>query len=141
MAELMTKTFNAAWRGKVRGMLIVGAMLSVSASAEILTDPTRPPAALLPAQMQASGEHAGPVLQSVLVSRGRRIAIISGKEVKVNDKVGGARVVRITDTEVVLRNGKQVQRLKLFPDVSKQSVRAVGRKTVRKRGKERQVKE
>lgn len=118
--------------------------LAASAWAEVLPDPTRPPTALIPAGALASGEAAGPVLQSVLVSRGRKIAIISGKEVKENDKFNGARVVRISDTEVVLRSGRQVQVLKLFPGVSKQSVQRVQRdqsKAAEKRGNELRGKE
>jgi len=126
----------------IRVIFAIGALTMVMpVSAEVLTDPTRPPTAMIPASAMAAGTFSGPVLQSVLVSQGRKIAIISGKEVKVNDKYNGARVVRITDTEVVLRNGRQVQVLKLFPDVKKQMVQgeassATDGRSVKKRGKE-----
>lgn len=117
-----------------RSVLVIGLLaLAGVASAEVLVDPTRPPTAMIPPEVLAAGKMAGPVLQSVLVSNGRRIAIISGKEVKENDRFNGARVVRISDTEVVLRSGKQVQVLKLFPDVNKQKVQLDKQKTAIKR--------
>jgi MSHA biogenesis protein MshK len=114
---------------------------AISVSAETLTDPTRPPAELNPVMASSQIASAGPTLQSVLVSRGRRIAIISGKEVRVNDKFGEAKVVKITDMEVVLRSGKNVQTLKLFPDVDKQKVQRASYKDAGKRGRKRQGKE
>ena len=105
--------------------------------AETLVDPTRPPAALNPALANASTVNTGPVLQSVLVSRGRKVAIISGKEVKLNEKFGDARVIRITETEVVLRRGKSVQTLKLFPDMDKRAAQSASRKQSDKRRQEK----
>lgn len=110
-------------------------LLAVTASvmAESLVDPTRPPAALNPALANASAAYTGPALQSVLVSRGRKVAIIDGKEVRVNEKFGDARVIRITETEVVLRSGKNVQTLKLFPDMDKRAAHGASRKKSDKR--------
>jgi MSHA biogenesis protein MshK len=84
---------------------------------EQLTDPTRPPDQI--GYVPSEAAPAGPSLQSVLISPQRRVAIISGKTVKVGDKFGSAHVVSITESEVVLRNGKEMQTLKLFPDVQK----------------------
>lgn len=134
----MAKSLN----GFRKTLLLCLFILAASASAEVLVDPTRPPTALIPAQALASGEMTGPVLQSVLVSQGRKVAIISGKEVRENDKFNDARVVRITDTEVVLRKGRQVQTLKLFPDVGKQKVQpgkhntTTSKRSKKTRGKE-----
>jgi MSHA biogenesis protein MshK len=90
------------------------------ASAQSLRDPTRPPASLGQAEHPEAGA-AGPVLQSVLVSPERKIAIISGQTVKLGGKFGDAKVIRITESEVVLSNGSHVQTLKLFPALEKQS--------------------
>ena len=89
-------------------------LLTAHALAQALPDPTRPPDALNPVIAAGTAE-SGPVLQSVLISRGRRVAIISGEEVRQNGKFREWQVVRIGDTEVVLRHGKDVQKLKLFP--------------------------
>lgn len=86
-----------------------------------LGDPTRPPAALAAPGAAADGapaEAAGPQLQSILVSRapgGRRIAVINGEMVWQGMKIGGATVERVGETEVVLRRGKTLETLKLFP--------------------------
>ncbi|MEA5097073.1 MAG: MSHA biogenesis protein MshK [Burkholderiaceae bacterium] len=103
------------------------------ASAQSLPDPTRPPAALNPASGSDATE-SGPVLQSVLISRGRKVAVISGEEVRQNGKFHEWTVVRIAATEVVLRHGKEVRKLKLFPQVERQPTRRAGRgKVVKQR--------
>jgi MSHA biogenesis protein MshK len=88
------------------------------ALAQELPDPTRP--VLIPAQANAGKESvSGPVLQSILIAPNRRVAIISGQTVALNGKYGDQTLIRMTETEVVLRNGKELQTLKLFPDVEK----------------------
>lgn len=87
------------------------------ACAQALVDPTRPPTGYA---RNPDGEvFTGPVLQSVLISSSRRVAIISGKTVKVGDKFGEAQVVSIADGEVILRTGKDKQVLKLYPSLYK----------------------
>jgi len=113
-------------------------LLAASVQAQASADPTRPPDALNPALVNAAGSpDTGPVLQSVLISRGRKVAIIGGKEVRLNDKYGDARVIKITETEVVLRRGKDVKTLKLFPDVEKHKVGNASRKKTDKRQHEK----
>lgn len=100
-------------------MSLILAVACSSAAAESLPDPTRPSGAAM-AESEAADRPRGPVLQSVLNSSGRKLAIISGQSVRQGDKVGNARVVSIRDTEVVLVQGKETQVLKLFPVVEKQ---------------------
>ncbi|HEV2610412.1 MAG TPA: MSHA biogenesis protein MshK [Noviherbaspirillum sp.] len=86
-----------------------------------LADPTRPPPAFEnPAQGVAANN--GPVLQSVLLAPGRNEAVISGQTVKVGQRLGEMRVEKITESEVVLRNGKDALTLKLFPEIEKKPV-------------------
>ncbi len=101
-------------------LIFVSSLLPFSSATadEVLRDPTRPPAVLLAPGDRANAE-SGPVLQSVRLSRGQYTAIVSGKTVKVGDSVGNARVLRIGETEVVLKRGNGLQTLKLFPDVEK----------------------
>lgn len=88
--------------------------------AQGFADPTRPPAALERApEGTDAAPAAGPVLQSVLISPARSLAIISGQSVTLGDKFGDARVVKITETEVQLRSSTGLQRLKLFPGIEK----------------------
>ena len=111
-----------------KGTIALGAMLMACMYAKAmaqsgqLVDPTRPPTALGAPVDATNGEPpvpAGPNLQSILVAPTRVEAIINGKTVKVGDMVGEAKVIKISDNEVVLRNGKEKQVLKLFENVEK----------------------
>ncbi|RZI43061.1 MSHA biogenesis protein MshK [Herbaspirillum sp. HC18] len=107
------------------GIALSGVVLTLAgtALAQGLPDPTKPPGPLSGAQNadSSAGLATGPVVQSIIVSPTRRIAIVSGKTVRQGDKIGEAKVVRITETEVVLRSGHEIQTLKLFPNIEKQS--------------------
>lgn len=99
---------------------VVGACLFASfacASGE-LRDPTRPPTDLSSGNA-GSLVTSGPQLQSVFISAHQRSAIISGQRFTIGEKLGDARVVGITESEVILKNGSGLQTLKLFPDVGK----------------------
>lgn len=91
--------------------------------AEVLPDPTQPPAGLVadPGAAPAAVANAatGPVLQSVLISPERKSAIIGGKTVGVGDRYGDAQVVGIGEGEVVLKSGNKLRTLRLFPEVTK----------------------
>ncbi|HEY8023526.1 MAG TPA: MSHA biogenesis protein MshK [Burkholderiaceae bacterium] len=103
----------------------VAVLACMAASAENLPDPTRPPAGYSQGQTgEAVG--SGPVLQSILISSTRRIAIISGKTLRVGDTYGDAQVVAINENEVVLRSGKTRETLKLFPVLRKRAPSASG---------------
>ncbi|NRR31875.1 MSHA biogenesis protein MshK [Oxalobacteraceae bacterium] len=90
------------------------------ATAQQLLDPTEPPAGAL---RPAAGANAaqplvsqGPQLQSVLHgSRGRELAVIDGLTIRRGEKFDGAVLVNIGKDEVVLKRGKQLQVLRLYP--------------------------
>ena len=102
-----------------RVMLAAALALGAGAAmAQALVDPTRPPAVLTPAApgAAAAASPAGPVLQSVLIGReagGRQVAVIDGETVRLGGKFRGAVLVRMTDTEVELKRGRERQGLKL----------------------------
>ena len=98
---------------------LLSLMFCQLAAAQNLPDPTRPPTVL--AAVVSAEAVSGPVLQSILIAPNRHIAIISGQTVALNGKYGDQTLIRMTETEVVLRNGKQLQILKLFPDFNKKS--------------------
>jgi len=96
------------------------ALFAAQAAAQTIDDPTRPPpGAMLPGSVEVAGSQAASTqLQSILTSRepgGRRIAIINGVTVRQGGKVGDAVLERVGDNEVVLRRGKTLETLKLFP--------------------------
>lgn len=116
MAELVKRQMK--FSVVVSGCIIFCGFMISSASAQSLPDPTRPPRL---GQVAGSIEAStGPVLQSVLLSPGgRSIAIISGQTVRLGEQYGSARLVKITESEVVLRSGNELQTLKLFPNIGK----------------------
>ncbi|MFA6970324.1 MAG: hypothetical protein WC208_02880 [Gallionella sp.] len=86
--------------------------------AEDLPDPTRPPAAIavpVAASGVADSQPAG--LQSIIISRNRRAAIIDGETVELGKKHGDARLIEVNEGNVVLQNAQGRQMLTLFPDV------------------------
>lgn len=104
------------------GMLLAAVALLApygAAQAGPLRDPTRPPAQLFLARAVAPGAaatSAAPQLQSVLIGRqagGRHVAVIDGETVRLGERFRGARVVRMTQTEVELLRGRERQVLRL----------------------------
>ncbi len=91
--------------------------VAMSSAYAQLRDPTRPPEQV--GQSGEAGAPSGPILQSVLLSPTRKIAVISGQTVKLGEKFGDATLVRITESEVVLRSGSELQTLRLFPSIGK----------------------
>ena len=108
-------------------------LVASSALAQALQDPTRPPSSLMSAARGTTGATApeGPHLQSILIARtpgGRHVAVIDGETVRLGDSYKGARVERMTQTEVVLSKGGNKQVLKLFPaTVAGQNTKSVQR--------------
>ncbi|HEU0282982.1 MAG TPA: hypothetical protein VFQ99_04305 [Gallionella sp.] len=96
------------------------AMFSIAAIAEELPDPTRPPASLVapviaPASGAVANQPAG--LQSIIISKTRRAAIIDGKTVELGGKYGDAKLIEVNDGSVVLRSAQGRQVMTLFPDI------------------------
>lgn len=116
----MARSLTARIRRAGIASLAVAAVCGVSAaaaSAQDLPDPTRPP--VLPGAPASVAAESGPVLQSILMSPQRQLAIISGQSVPLHGKYGDLTLIRMSETEVVLSNGKEQQVLKLFPEFEK----------------------
>ena len=88
------------------------------APAGVLTDPTRPPSFAAGAADGEKSEQTR-VVQSVLIAPGRTMAVIDGETVRVGSSLGGAKVVKIDETGVILSNNGRLEVLKLFPDAEK----------------------
>jgi MSHA biogenesis protein MshK len=96
-------------------------LVATQAPAQTLSDPTRPPNAVDQAD-DGSGSR-GPVLQSVVIGPDIKYAVIGGQTVKLGGEYAGARLVQITDSEVVLKSGEGTTVLKLFPSIEKKARR------------------
>lgn len=105
--------------------LFVFTWLISSACAEELIDPTRPPLSILmpAAQSGVVATDKSSSLQSVIISKNRRAAIIDGLTVELGAKSGDARLIEVNPASVVLRTSQGRQVLKLYPDVTITSAR------------------
>ncbi|TSA49209.1 MAG: hypothetical protein D4R48_03850 [Nitrosomonadales bacterium] len=80
---------------------------------EALKDPTKP------GNLKEQGAPT-PVLQAVYLSPGRTAAIINGREVKLGEKFGEAKLIKVQDSEVTLRNPDGTEEtLKMNPAIEK----------------------
>lgn len=108
----------------IKDLIAVVMLVSTNlVDAQELRDPTRPVIAINQAGGELEVEHV-PVLQSVLISPTRKFAVIDGKTVRLNAKFGDQVLVKLTETEAVLKRGREVQVLKLFPEIDKKIVRS-----------------
>ncbi len=76
-----------------------------------LPDPTA-----LPPRTDSAGMPPPAVLTGIRSSGAQRVAILGGETVRVGGRYQGARVVRIDETEVVLRRGGENVVLRLHPE-------------------------
>ncbi|OAI52018.1 hypothetical protein AYO46_06830 [Betaproteobacteria bacterium SCGC AG-212-J23] len=104
--------------------LVASALGAGAVCAAPFADPTQPP--VIHDQM-AAGRYGGTRVESILIAPDRRLAVISGQQVAVGGQVGAGTVVRITETEVVVRGADGEQTLKLFPDVAVGALSGKGR--------------
>lgn len=90
-------------------------LLAIPGARADLPDPTAPPAA------PAAGGDASPGMSLTAIKRRgvQRFAVIGGQEVAAGGRYRDARVVRITENEVVLRRGADITVLELYPHVEK----------------------
>jgi len=98
-----------------------------------LPDPTRPPSAPAVTNVQASpGNDASPAapmqprLQSVLLAGARKLAVIDGVTVSLGEKLDDATVVEISETQVKLRRGGEVETLELYPGIERRPIGPAG---------------
>ncbi len=96
-------------------------MLVPAAAAQGLADPTRPPVGMA-ATADVTADAGGPVLQSVMLAQGRKVAVISGEMVALGGRYGSSRLVKLTETEAVLKNGGEITVLRMYPLVDKREV-------------------
>ena len=102
--------------------ITAGMVWQAAACAQGMNDPTRPPAGIYLTE-GATGATSGPRLQSVMITPGERSAIIDGERVRLGGKYGDARVIRITESEVVLRSSGGTETLKMYPEVEMKAVK------------------
>ncbi len=110
---------------------IVGSVLAAPLNAQgVLPDPTRPPPGFAEEGAVPVEAVSGPVLESVMIPRkGRPVAIISGRMVRLGETWGSDRLIRLSEHEAVLEGASGGVHLRLTPDVEKTPI--VGKKMYR----------
>ena len=103
----------------MRTLFFIGGAWALTASAwgQGISDPTRPPAALSAGASAESGAAPAAVLSSIKITPTEKTAVIGGETVRLGGRYGDARVIKITDSEVVLRTSAGTETLRLYPDV------------------------
>ena len=103
----------------MRTLFFIGGACALTASAwgQGISDPTRPPAALSAGASAESGAAPAPGLRSIKITPTEKTAVIGGETVRLGGRYGDARVIKITDSEVVLRTSAGNETLRLYPEV------------------------
>lgn len=107
------------------GVLLVSVATAADDFLAGLPDPTRPPSSdVLAGTGKAGGSadvrRAGMVLQSTMISRDERSAVINGKTLTEGEKIGTATLVAINPYEVTLTQAGREIALRLMPSLAKQ---------------------
>lgn len=112
---------------------LTGAPNGEPATAQELTDPTRPPAELAAKAPAVEGAvNQLHQLQSVIISPTRKAAIIDGIVVELGAKYGDAVLTKVAEDEVVLKSGDSREVLKLYPAVGKVDITSAPKSAPRK---------
>ena len=105
--------------------LLLAGFVGISPAVAQVADPTRPAGALM--TQESAGGVAAPAesgVQTVIVRpKGKSAAVINGQYVEVGGKLGDKRVLKISESEVVLlgEGGREV--MKVTPDIEKMPVK------------------
>ena len=95
--------------------LVIALSLASTGFAAQLPDPMRPPPAHTQQAVAEMPSDATLTLNSTLIARGRRVAIINGAPYTTGDTVDGRRLVEIGPTAVVLERAGERLRIELLP--------------------------
>jgi hypothetical protein len=98
-------------------------LLAWAAPAQEARDPTMAPpeASALPGE---PGKATPPVGMAVVVQDGKPHLVVGTRLVAVGQKVGNARLERITETEIWLRDGKQLRKVQRFSGIQRSVAQA-----------------
>jgi len=93
-----------------------GALGATQAAAQA-ADPTRPPAAYL--GVEGTGQAQNPAGQILVISSDRKFATINGERVALGGSYRGAKLVSISEDEVVLKGKGPAEIIRLYASVNK----------------------
>lgn len=103
-------------RCAVRALVVWACMAAMAVHGQEFRDPTTPP----PEASALPGAAAAPAPgMAVVVQDGKPHLVVGTRLVAVGHKVGNARLERITETEVWLRDGKQLTKVPRFSGIQR----------------------
>lgn len=104
-------------------LLLALSLLAPSVQAQGLRDPTQPPGMEAAAGAAASGRSSQPSW-SVIVVDGRRHLAVGTRLHAEGQMLGRARIERITETEIWLREGQALRKVPLYAGVQRRAAPA-----------------
>lgn len=109
-------------------LVVVPLACGFCAAAQVpaLRDPMQPPVAprTEPPTLSPDAAPAAPSVRHLLVIGEKRWVVQGGRRHGIGDTLGSARIERIEDSAVVVRQGGALQRLPLYAGITKQAVAA-----------------
>lgn len=110
-------------RFRVLCWLTVALAAAPAFSQSLLADPTRPPSGYAQDGDFPAAVVSGPVLESVVIpKKGKPLAVISGRQVRLGEYYGESRLVRVNEREAVLDGPAGIERLPLTPGIEKTNI-------------------
>lgn len=107
----------------MRRVVLVTAMFMAPWALAQLADPTRPPAQMMVPEIGGAAAPVESGMQTVIVRRkGKSGAVINGQYVEIGGKLGDKRVIKISESEVVLKGEAGREVIRLVPTIEKTPV-------------------
>ncbi len=115
-------------RGLLNGVFVLTLIFPFSrVDAQILRDPTVPPAeaGLSSAPVAVRSPGVEPGAMTIIVRSGRPYLAVGTRLYEQGQKLGSARIERISETEVWLREGGVLRKVSQFPGIQRRAVMPV----------------
>ena len=100
-------------------LLLSAAPLSLSGMVwgQTMRDPTQPPAAFMAPQSAPRAPNDDFKFEQLVTVNGVRYVVWNSRRYKVGDSINGARIERITENSIWLKNAGTVRTVQLFPSI------------------------
>ena len=110
--------------GYVLWLVLSGLVATTSLAAEQARDPTLPPPAVNLDPGEAKAKSALPITSesmSVMVRDGKPMLVVGTRLYQQGQQIGLFKIERISETEVWLRNGKEVHKIARFAGIERRA--------------------
>jgi len=108
----------------VLAFVSLGVSIDASQAFAQVSDPMAPPGALVSGTETGARGGGASELQAVISGPGRRLAVIDGNVVQVGERIpGNGELLSVGPDSATVRSGEKNIRLRLHPDLKKESAR------------------